>query len=727
MRVAKVLAVGLLLTASAGSAALALDPASDQPTSDQQSTSGQSNSTDSATQPAAAPAAGSQETAPEHQPAADAAKPVPDASTAAQAPAAPATDSAAAPESKPAAEAPASEAKAPEAPAITDKPTDTAVSAPAAETPAPAADTAAAQQPTIVADDRLLYLPMEDYIQNNAKKALSGTDAADRDALAKFYHDRMGATLWVDKHGFTPEAKSLISALQGADDWGLRSADFKIPDLKANADGGFNPDDLMAAEARLSLEAMEYARDAHGDRISDPSAQLGTYIDRKPVLLDRKTVIDDLAAAPDKAAYLTSLNPQQEQFRRLREKLLALRASEKAEEALKIPSGPNMKPGQSDPAIAILRKRLKVTVPPVKADGSPADENYYDNALADAVKAYKEQKGIRPASFWITNVLRNSLNAGNGVTTDRLVANMEEWRWMPADLGNYYVMVNIPEFKFRVVSNGQVIHEERIVSGRPDAQSPIFSETMKTVVIKPRWNVPDSIKIKELLPGLRSGYDSLRRQGLVMEYNGRKVDPRNVDWSRTDIRNFHVYQPPGGGNALGVVKFLFPNKHAVYLHDTPSKSLFNEPVRAFSHGCMRVRNPVSLAELILDKDKGWDKEKVDDLVKNGPEENEIALDHPIPVHVTYFTAWVDDNGDVQTFNDIYGHEKRITLALAGKWNQIVKADEKKVSPEDIPNEGWRNDGFASLFGDDDEYDSRGRRKKHNGGLGSFFKQVFGGF
>lgn len=584
-----------------------------------------------------------------------------------------------------------------------------------------------AEKPKAVADDRLLYLPIEEYIQNNAKKALAGTDSDDRQALANFYHGRMGATLWVDKHGFTPEAKSLISALQSADDWGLRSADFKIPDLKANADGSFNPDDLTAVETRLSLEAMEYARDARGDRINAPSEQLGTYLDRKPVLLDRKTLLDELAAAPDKAAYLTSLNPQQEQFRRLRDKLIALRATKKAEEALQIPDGRNIKPGQSDPAIAILRKRLKVTTPPVKPDGSAADDNYYDNALAEAVKTYKEQKGISPASFWITNALRNSLNSSNGVTADRLIANMEEWRWMPADLGSYYVMVNIPEFKFRVVSNGQVVHEERIVSGRPDAQSPIFSETMKTVVIKPRWNVPDSIKIKELLPGLRSGYDALRRQGLVMEYNGRKVSPSNVDWSRTDIRNFNVYQPPGGGNALGVVKFLFPNKHAVYLHDTPSKSLFNEPVRAFSHGCMRVRNPVSLAELILDKDKGWDKEKVDDLIKNGPEENEITLDHPIPVHVTYFTAWVDDDGQVQTFNDVYGHEKRITLALAGRWNQIVKADEKKVSPEDIPNEGWRNDGFASLFGDDDEYDSRGRRKKHNGGLGNFFKQVFGGF
>ncbi|MFT3729917.1 MAG: L,D-transpeptidase family protein [Hyphomicrobium sp.] len=690
MRVAKVLAVGLLLTAGPGSAAFALDPVND-PT----------KGSDSTSDPAIPAPAGSAETAMEHQPTTDISPEKP---------------------SNPQEAAPAA-ATLPTPETATGTGSADPKAAPA--TPEQAAPATASSEPAkIVADDHLVYLPIADYIQANGKKLLADTDANDRAALADFYKSRMGATLWVDKRGFTAEAKNLISALQSADDWGLRSADFKIPDLKANPDGSYSLDDLTAVETRLSLEAMEYARDAHGGRIPDPSSQLGTFLDRKPELIEPRTVINNLAAAPDKAAYLTSLHPQAEQFRRLREKLLALRASTKKADELKIPDGPNLKPGQSSPQIAILRKRLKVTAAPTKDDGSPADETYYDKTLAEAVKAYKESKGINP-TLWVTAALRRSLNASNDISEAKLIANMEEWRWMPADLGDYYVMVNIPEFKFRVVSNGQVIHEERIVSGRPDAQSPIFSETMKTVVIQPRWNVPDSIKIKELLPGLRGGGDPLRRQGLVAEYNGRKIDPYNVDWSRTDIRNFNIYQPPGGGNALGVVKFLFPNKHAVYLHDTPSKSLFNEPVRAFSHGCMRVRNPVALADLILNKDKGWDKEKVEDLVKNGPEENEIALDHPIPVHVTYFTAWVDDDGQVQTYADVYGHEKRIQLALAGKWNQISKADEKKVSPEDIPNDGWGNDNFSSLFGDDD-YDSRGRKKK-NGGLGNFFKQVFGGF
>jgi L,D-transpeptidase YcbB len=685
MRVAKILAVGLVLTAGAAPAAFALDPVNGQPDG-------------AVSAPDAAPPAENPETAMQRQTPADA---------------------------NPQSQQPGTDQPAPAAEAPSASP-DPAAQA-TAPSPAQAAATAEPTPPKVVADDHLAYLPVAAYIQNNAKKLLAGTNADDRQAIIQFYTERAGSALWVDKHGMLPEAKNVLAALDDADTWGLRSADYRIPELKPSPAGDYSQDDLTAFEALLSLNALRYARDARGGRISDPSSQLGTYLDRTPQVLNPRFVIGQLITAPDKGAYLTSLNPQQEQFKRLREKLIALRASTKQAEELKIPDGPNIKPGQSAPAVAILRKRLKVTAEPVKQDGTPADATYYDNALADAVKAYKEKNDLQPATPWITNSLRRSLNESNDVSESKLIANMEEWRWMPENLGNFYILVNIPEFQFRVVSNGDVVHEERIVAGRPDAQSPIFSETMKTVVLQPRWNVPDSIKIKELLPGLRGGGDPLRRQGLTLEYNGRKVDPYNVDWSRTDIRTFNIYQPPGGGNALGVVKFLFPNKHAVYLHDTPSKSLFNENVRAFSHGCMRVRNPVSLAELILNRDKGWDKEKVDDLIKNGPEENEVNLDQPIPVHVTYFTAWVGNDNEVKTFGDVYGHEKRITLALAGRWNQIAKADEKKVSPEDIPNDSWGgSEGFASLFGDDND-DDRGRRKKHSGGLGGFIKGVFGGF
>ena len=267
---------------------------------------------------------------------------------------------------------------------------------------------------------------------------------------------------------------------------------------------------------------------------------------------------------------------------------------------------------------------------------------------------------------------------------ERILANMEQWRWMPDDLGAFHIWVNIPEQLLRVVRDGRVIHTERIVVGKPDGQTPIFSNEMKHLIFHPFWGVPDSIKINEILPGLRKGRSILARQGLRLQLGGKDVDPSRFDWNRTDIRRFHVYQPPGRGNALGAVKFMFPNKHAVYMHDTPSKSLFKASVRAFSHGCMRVQHPVKFAELILAEDQGMSPEQVRALAgPDAPENNQINLSRHIPVHMVYFTMRVEDSGKVSTFKDIYGHEERIRLALAGRMNLIKPVPEPKTPTDPI--------------------------------------------
>lgn len=605
--------------------------------------------------------------------------------------------------------------------------------APAETTPAPVAaepERAAEPAPSVAASDHLVYTQVGRYLEANKKKLFASADIGDRESLTQFYAARMGAALWVDKNGYTQDAQSVMSALKDADNWGLRSQDYKIPDLKAAPDGSYSLDDLTDAETRLSLSALAYARDARGGRIVNPPEQLSAYLDRKPQLIAPRTVIDTLATATDKGAYLKSLQPKHKQFELLRQKLLALRSGGNGE-TINIPGGANIAPGKRSPQIALIRKALKVTPPQAGPDGKPFDETFYDDDLARAVKAYKVEKGIEPPTPTITTALRRSLNGGDGISEAKLLANMEEWRWMPDDLGDFYVTVNIPDFKVRVVKDGEVVFDERIVTGSVNRQTPVFSDMMRTIVFQPRWNVPDSIKVKELLPGLRAGGDPLRRQGLVMERNGRRISATSINWYRSDIRNFHVYQPPSGGNALGVVKFLFPNAHAVYLHDTPSKGLFNESVRAFSHGCMRVRNPVQLAEVVLAQDKGWDKTAVNDLLKNGPEENEIALDRPIPVHITYFTARAGDDGAIESFGDIYGHEKRITLALAGKWNQIDVTKEPKVTPDDIGFDEYadsrrRNNDDWFGMSDNDDRDRRKRGKKYDGGLNNFFQKVLGG-
>jgi murein L,D-transpeptidase YcbB/YkuD len=210
-------------------------------------------------------------------------------------------------------------------------------------------------------------------------------------------------------------------------------------------------------------------------------------------------------------------------------------------------------------------------------------------------------------------------------------------------------------------------------------QTPIFSEDLKTIYFHPRWVVPESIKIKEIAPSLARG----GRRDMVVMHNGKVIKPSTVNWYKADVRNYDIYQPSGPDNALGLMKFTFPNKHMVYLHDTQSKGLFDATQRTFSHGCVRVRNPQRLAEVLLGIDKGWAPDEVAKLikVKGDPVENGVQLDQHIPVHITYFTAQVDDDGDITTEPDVYGHEKRITQALEGKWQDIDKGSDHLAQVE----------------------------------------------
>ena len=540
------------------------------------------------------------------------------------------------------------------------------------------------------------YLPLKRYFETKAVVTLKDFDQADREALALFYDQRIGEPVFVGKDGFNAAANGVFETFKHADQWGLSGDDFKVPALARSAAGDYDEDALADAEIKLALTAMLYAREARGDRIDDPTTQLSSYLDRKPQLIQPSKLLAAIATSADVGGYLQSLHPKHPQFERLRQKLIALRTAANKDEFEKIPDGPKITPGKTHWQVALVRRRLGLPAPGIKPDGTAGDEAYFDDALARAVEQFKQKNDLEPVNATITTALRKAMNKDERADELAILANMEQWRWMPEDMGSTYVNVNIPEFTVRVVKNGAVIHSERVVTGKHDTQTPIFSDMMRTVVFQPSWNVPESIKILELLPALRSGRNPIEGRGLVMQRNGHDVNVWDVDWERQDIRNFHIYQPPGDANVLGIVKFLFPNKHSVYLHDTPSKNLFNEKVRMFSHGCMRVRNPVQLAEVIMAEDKGWDKAKVNEMITTGPEDHDVALDKPIPVHVTYFTVWVEDNGELKTFPDVYGHEQRIKLGLEGRWSEIAKNRDHLLPPEDAPIARSRDD-----WGDDE--------------------------
>ena len=277
----------------------------------------------------------------------------------------------------------------------------------------------------------------------------------------------------------------------------------------------------------------------------------------------------------------------------------------------------------------------------------------------------------------------------------RIEVNLERWRWMPDDLGAFHVRNNIPEQMTRVYNDGEVVLTEKIVVGKTSSPTPVMSADMQFVIFHPSWGVPDGIKNNEVGPMLRkasarnqewfgegnNASRALGRHQLKVSMNGREVDPDSIDWTKVDVRQFHFSQPPSAQNVLGVVKFRFPNRHDVYMHDTTERNLFGAGVRAFSHGCMRVQNPIHLAEVILSHDKGWSAEKVRALVPGG-RSADITLTTPVPVHLTYFTASVDDNGVLRSHGDVYGMDSRLASALAGKPVTLasIKVEEAGSAP-----------------------------------------------
>jgi murein L,D-transpeptidase YcbB/YkuD len=525
-------------------------------------------------------------------------------------------------------------------------------------------------------------------------------------ALTAYYSEMTGTPVWASTSGLTPKGKAVVAEIGRAENWGLPVTAFDVP---SPAVANLSPEAAADTELQVALAVLKYARYARGGRINP--AGISQLMDQQPTLVPPKTVLTEIAAAEKPDTYLTSLHPKHPQFVALRQMLIKLRGGEVKEEAapaedpalaVQIPMGRVIRPGGTDPQISLLRQRLKVPA------SSPASENVYDDGLQQAVKAFQSSKSLTPDGI-IGNGTRQVMNGGprpvpqsSDSKIERILINMERWRWVPAELGTFYVWDNVPEFLTRVVKDDKVIHTDEIIVGQPSWPTPVFSADMKTVVFRPSWGVPDGIKTKELAPLLRKssgagffgmfggGYSAqavLDAYDLRAFANGRQVDPNSVDWGSVDIRRFSFQQPPGPKNVLGDVKFLFPNSHDVYMHDTPERNLFGKSFRALSHGCMRVHEPRRLAEVLLGEDKGWSAAKVGAMYSSG---GEVTLDKHIPVHVTYMTARVDDNGQLQTYGDFYGLDSRTAAALTGKsirFEQPSYQDDGAVASSD-PEAGF---------------------------------------
>jgi murein L,D-transpeptidase YcbB/YkuD len=402
----------------------------------------------------------------------------------------------------------------------------------------------------------------------------------------------------------------------------------------------------------------------------------------------------------DVAAALDSFNPPQPQYKALKAKLAEARGGKGDPSKPVIPQGPVLKYSKDkkgnevlmeDPRVPALRQWFSLT--------APEGNTTYDKALSDSIAKFQKEQGLN-ANGQLTAATLEAINGPKREkTVDIILANMERWRWMPRDLGETYVMVNIPDFTLRVVKDNKLVWKTRVVVGKPTLPTPLLSADMKYITVNPTWNVPPSIIQNEYLPALQQDPQAMERIGLKVEQNRDGT--------------IRIYQPPGDRNALGRIRFNFPNKFLVYQHDTPDKHLFAHDKRAYSHGCMRVQDPLKYGEVLLGLTLPNEHYTADRLQKMfGGSEVNINFPAGIPDHLTYQTAFVDDAGALQIRDDVYGRDAKLIA--------IMKGSERKVA--DLAVDRPKGSSAAPVkmppgsFGSSYSY----------GSSFSFFDRLFGG-
>jgi murein L,D-transpeptidase YcbB/YkuD len=569
---------------------------------------------------------------------------------------------------------------------------------------------------------------ISDKIQNILTSASRGdrilSRKGERQMVEAFYQKRNYAPLWVDQGKTTSRAQDVQAYIKTIDADGLDPADYVFPNFSATSLDG-----QAETELKFTATLLTYARHAMNGRVH--WSRMTAWVVYKDNY-DATDVLTRVADASNVASAMDTLNPHQPEYLALKAKLVDLRAQKTEAPAPRLPYGPYLKYGSSkssndksksakdnknksakdkekpadepgamtqDPRVPLLREKL----------GLPAkNDTNYDKELAEAAAKFQDGHGLK-ADGEIGNPTIDALNGPPRDTKVNIVlANMERWRWLPRDLGKTHVVLNIPEYTLKVWNDGAVVWTTRVVVGKLQHETPLLSETMKFITVNPTWNVPQSIVYNELLPIYETSNPGIfAQQGL------------KVEQGRDGIR---VYQPPGDKNALGRVRFNFPNKFLVYQHDTPEKHLFAKETRAYSHGCMRVQDPIKYAEVILTYAVPKEKYTQDRLRKMfGDNEINIDFAQQIPVHITYQTAFVDDAGVLQFRDDVYGYDSKLLSFMSGSARKVADiAIERPADPNYRPSPS----DFARLDSVPREGGSVYGSSRNRDDLGSFFGRIF---
>lgn len=488
-------------------------------------------------------------------------------------------------------------------------------------------------------------------------------------AVRRFYEARNYEPIWVNARDPLPRASSLVKAVLNATHDGLAPANYITPAIQglflAKEQTG-----LAKLEASLTWAFVELASDLASGRTVPSEVDLEIFV--HPHDIDPAMILAQAAKVYDVQEILNGLAPQTDGYRNLKAALARYREIQRLGGWTKFSSGRILRPGMRGPRVAELRKVMAE-----RGEAVSTDSDHYDLELIGAVKAFQRRHGLTPDGAFGPNSGR-SLNISVEDRIEQIVINMERLRWMPDDLGARYAFVNLANFQLEVVFDKKVVYETRVVVGSDADRTPVFSDRMTYLVLNPYWNIPPSIAKKEMLPQLRDDPYSLLRKGIRVfaswAATAPELDPGTVDWHSVNPNRFpyKLRQDAGGRNALGRVKFMFPNKFNIYLHDTPSKSLFNRTVRTFSHGCIRVEDPFRLAKLLLADDPRWTEARVDQAIADNRRRS-VSLPRPVNVHLTYLTAWVDRKGVVQFRGDVYKRDVSLTAALNATRRQPAPA------------------------------------------------------
>jgi murein L,D-transpeptidase YcbB/YkuD len=492
--------------------------------------------------------------------------------------------------------------------------------------------------------------------------------------LPAFYEGRAYRAAWINEKGPLPQATSLLNAIQAAGGEGLRPNDYhrnKIEHLLSEIRQTRrifrppNPRLLVDLDLLLTDAFLIYGSHLVAGRINPERIDPQWFVSRQEA--DLVQVLEEALTSAEVEKALKSLLPLHAGYDRLRKALAVYHKIAANGGWPSVPADPQVKKGDQSDQISILRQRLAAEEIIEKSTSAPSP--LFDDELEQALKKFQIQNGLEPDGVLGKQTIK-ALNITAEERIRQIIVNLERWRWLPQDLGNRYILVNIAGFYLDVIENQKPVMDMRVVAGKPYRRTPVFSDKVTYLVMNPYWAVPKTIAEKDILPKAKKDSTFLEKQKIKI-FQGwgtdtKEIDPGTVDWQTVTQANLNLRfrQDPGPQNALGRIKFMFPNQFDVYLHDTPSRELFAKARRDFSSGCIRIEKPVELAEYLLRNHPDWPVEKIR-LALTGDEsiEKTIKLPEPVNIHILYWTVWVGKDDLIHFSPDIYDRDKALDEAM----------------------------------------------------------------